>query len=155
MTDTNIWFVWGDKRERERENNVPLNQLPCPLCTHALGMVAFIFALMCLECKWNMFFSSFQTPLQLCTLSHSYHLTAELAVWNPCLFHCCGLDYGPHLSNEKLNRALNITYKTEGVLATYLFRHTVTVCCFVRCGPVGGWASKQTSKVVVDGIPFK
>lgn len=153
MTDTNIWFVWGDKREREREN-VPLIHLPCPLCTHALGMVAFIFALLCLECKWNMF-SSFQTLLQPRSLSHSYHLTAELAVWNPCLFHCCGLDYGPHLSNEKLNRALNITYKTKGVLATYLFRHTVTVCCFVRCGPVWGWASKQMSEVVVDGIPFK
>lgn len=25
--------------------------------------------------------------------------------------------------------ARNITYKTEGVLAPYLFRHTVTVCC--------------------------
>lgn len=89
-------------------------------------------------------FPPFQTRLQPCSPSHSYHLTAELAVWNPRLFRCCSSDWPTFMQWEAL-RAVNITYKT-GVVgdSCHLFIQThSSVVRFACCDTAGGWVTTQ------------
>lgn len=108
-----------------------------------LGPLAFILPWYVLNVSETCF-PPFQTHLQPCSLSHSYHLTAELAVWNPRLFRCCCSDWPTFMQWEAL-RAVNITYKTGGVFLPFIYTD-IQFCCAVCMLWHSGRLSNYTKK---------